>query len=344
MSEPQTIVPGHLPLYIYSHEDDINRARITLQIPEGVNPNDLSFDLRNENKQIVCRLNDEPPFIAGELFDAVTGLEKQELEDGLLLVILTKSEPKMWERLITAPLDNKPFNELYPEFIKGNYFIDPFSATKLGFDHSTDDAQYLYLLKYASALGFTTAMIILSEYSCSQNDYYEAEKLLKIAANKYNDPEAIFRLAIHSIQNKKFDDAEKFFKRAIELHHINALVGLGELYSTLEQDAAFPRKNDELAVKLFRQALDLNPKHPFANYNLAKHYSFGKGVEQDKEKAEHLYNISLQVDKENIASLPNPLTEPLVSSTNYGLIIGVTAALCFAGLFAFSYFFKKSKK
>src|SRR5262249_44510959 len=80
-----------------------------------------------------------------------------------------------------------------------------------------------------------------------------------------------------------YAEAVKWYHKAAELQHAEAMFSLGWMYANGRGVA----KDDKEAVKWYRQAADKG--HSAAMYNLARKYENGEGVEQDRAEALRWY-------------------------------------------------------
>lgn len=121
---------------------------------------------------------------------------------------------------------------------------------------------------------YSMAMLVLTNQTKHKLTY---DQLIKKAMSLNNSSAFIQRAVEYS--DDKFDESEKYFKRAIELNNWFALYKLGELYHD--------HHKHDLAIEYYNQAINKGIYHAY--FNLAVMYREGEGVDVDYQKALKLF-------------------------------------------------------
>jgi tetratricopeptide (TPR) repeat protein/Mrp family chromosome partitioning ATPase len=108
---------------------------------------------------------------------------------------------------------------------------------------------------------------------------------------------ALNLLAEVRLREKRFDDAEELYERAIEAAPRNAAV-LGNYANVIKNI----RKDPDRAEELYRRAIDADPKSAI---NLGNYANFLNNIRKDPDKAEELYKRAIKADPKNTNHLGN---------------------------------------
>ena len=93
-----------------------------------------------------------------------------------------------------------------------------------------------------------------------------------------------------------FNKVIDYYKKAIELGSIKAIIKLGRLYENSTgtyKEFNEPEQDYNKAIKLYEKAIEL--EDPNAMIQLGNMYLYGKGVKQDKSKAEELFDNAIEL-------------------------------------------------
>ncbi len=138
----------------------------------------------------------------------------------------------------------------------------------------------------------TDALFLLAELAENKADIANAKSLFeKVAEIDAEYPEIYFRLGLLTVQHfgDQVKNAADLFKKAVQQDNENA-----EAHYLLANLMNEKLQDRESAVVHFRKTLELNPEHPFANYDLALLYH-GK---HDAASAEDYYKKAIRLNPE----------------------------------------------
>ncbi|ACP20977.1 sel1 repeat protein [Candidatus Amoebophilus asiaticus 5a2] len=123
-----------------------------------------------------------------------------------------------------------------------------------------------------------------------EEDLDEAEKWLRIAAEKYDNPDAQFELA-EILPSIKEDEKFNFYSKSASNGHVPAMYKLGETYSIGSELVA---KDENEAIRWYTEAASKG--HAAAAYALAKIYLNGSAtIRQDKKEAWRWCEIAVKL-------------------------------------------------
>lgn len=179
--------------------------------------------------------------------------------------------------------------EQNPESISLRYHLALFLAQQAGnIPHAIEQLDHV-LDKDASN---PDALYLRGELAEAQQDYQNAKTYFdRLASLKPDYPNIYYRLGLisaHHLENEK-QIAIDYFKEAIG-HDAENADAYYQYAALLSEYLKKPKK----AVKFFKQALELQPHHPFANYDLAILYH----QMDEYEKAKKAYLKATEINPE----------------------------------------------
>lgn len=151
-------------------------------------------------------------------------------------------------------------------------------------------------------------LLVIVDTFATEKKFYEAEKILQILANAFNEPEFYSSLALSQKRQCKFEESKINYKKSISLD--SSLFKIFYNYGILLCEM----KEYEEAVDAFQQSINLNPDCYLCYYNLGNCYreieEYGKAKDA-YEKAlfinpdfdDAVYNLGVVEEALNLKSL-----------------------------------------
>ncbi len=197
--------------------------------------------------------------------------------------------------------------------------LDKIHEAALGEPTSLDDKVALY--ETSALAGSEIAMMKVAKlYEKEVNNAQRATKYYTMAANKYNNVDAMFNLGVIAESPYtgmvKYAEAMKWYKKAAEFGHYQSMNNVGNFYlkgQGVEQDYEIARQWYEEAIK---------GNNDYAYTHLGEIYENGWGVEVDLEKAAEFYETAVEFNaykgQENLERVRQKLyqTTGVVDNTN----------------------------
>jgi TolB-like protein/Tfp pilus assembly protein PilF/predicted Ser/Thr protein kinase len=253
-----------------------------------------------------------------------------DIQDEIALMIMEKLKVKLgWrerDKLVKHPTENV---EAYSLYLKGRYFLEMYAeeTIKKGLDYFNQaiEKDPSFALAYAGLADHFTwkgVMGFMPSHKTYESAKENAEKALKLDDSLAESHTSMGLVKFYF--EWRWDEAEKEFKRAIELnpgsmqaHYSYALYlglmgrfeeSIAEARQALNLDPISPVVNHHLGFILFtarkydesifqiRKALELNPNHAYARVVLAWNYAFKMMYSEAIEEGERAEQLSKGID------------------------------------------------
>lgn len=174
-----------------------------------------------------------------------------------------------------------------------------------------NDTQTLVLLDQAVSQGYVPAIIYSLNLVREEEQPGMKMNLLTTAAIKYQNPDALFLLAVEFI--KVPSNVQNGFSILLQLStsgHYEATVYVALLLSPLSE-YQYQEKNPEASYNILQECLKIKADDVLVLYELAKLTYDGVGTEQNIEGAQELYERAKAI-KPDLLPLGKSDTSPLV--------------------------------
>jgi len=260
-------------LYTWDFQQKDNIINIAIRLPPGFNPDLIKISSKNDS--IMVELNDNPPIIAGKLFNTIESFVYKVFRNSLIIALVTNST-LLWNSIIIAE---------HPE----NGMIDPlssfliFSTNFKSNDLSVSTGSFVFLEKSVS-YGYCPALLLGYDiYSKIPDASDRASRFLEIAANLYKNPDALFQMGINLLHKDRVEESLQCFSESSNLGNIKALSFIGFIHSPLS-DILYQQKDPKKSIEAFESVIS-KTKDPTTLHEYAKLLYHGIGITRNREKA-----------------------------------------------------------
>lgn len=312
--------------------DAEDQTTVTFTFPVTFNINCTKAELLYNNEVISVTIPDAPLLLYGLLFEPAQSINTT-IDESTQTMTLTiqKSTPKSWPLLVKA-------------FCPQTKAIDPKSAyilwrvlaqSEVSEDIKLHAAQ---LLEQSAQTGFLPSLKTLGNILIAASEETRAEgiRLLQVAAEQYQDAEALCQLGtILAVMPENHEMGMQMLERAREQGCAEAYLNLAQIASPVCDVCG--KKDGARALELLQKYAETKDPNPVVYYEMAKLHKFGcEGVPKNEELADSLYAKASELMSQD-GQTPPPLEPPKKTTSQNSYVVGGIVAVTLS-IFCFAVF------
>lgn len=270
------INPSLHSMYTYDYKDQGDCVEVHIHAVPGIKYEDILLSVNQENSTILCKVENEVPFLAGTLFSSIKEYHSS-MDENVYTISLTKADNNQkWEVVI------KDFDS------DGN--IDPHSAYLLVIKFGSQD-----FLAEAIKMKYCNAIAHLAKQINPDDGFWD---VAEAAYKKYDSDEIALALGYKNLRMGNTNDAFKYLEISSNKGNIEASSALAEFLSPYVEPAIKELVDPNRALKILLKLHEENKEDPYVCFNLSPFYEKGVYIEKDEKKAEELYKYAISIKPE----------------------------------------------
>lgn len=265
------INPDYQLAYEWDFKQNQEMLLIGIALPDNVDSGSINYELSKENRAIKIVLDQEPPILSGILLHDIGDVVREEGEQ-MVFFKLQKLEPVEWNVIIKSPIPEQNIIDPKSAFILYQLNIIKDSKKKLG------------ILLKSAVMGYTPALKEAAQIFILEGDIEQGIKFYTAAANKYNDAESYYELAMINLKGGDRENGLLQMNQSANLGFAKANIYLGMLYSPF---SSIDYENKDARKALTELAIGLKKISDASAYHeMSLIYLNGSSeVKQDKKLA-----------------------------------------------------------